>query len=128
MQLLSFIAFLVVSHFGVMQIFRFTTYHAYFWKALPLLIGYSALVGWLLYVLKMHEFFVWQVILASAWLFFVGRKQSKTAQALMTLVGEDADAVRFMAASAAKTSSYYAYSSFVYLIGFSLVYLSLYNT
>ena len=58
MHILGFLAFLAVSHFVLMQIFRLTTYHAYFLKGLPLLIGYGALIGFLLYTLDMHAFFL----------------------------------------------------------------------
>lgn len=110
-----------------MQIFRLTTYHAYFWKALPVLLAYSALVGYLLFAFALHKFFFWQVVLASAWLFSIGRKQRKSAEAMLLSAGEDADAVRLVAMSTAKTNSYYAYSSFIYVVGFSLVYLAMYN-
>lgn len=127
MELLAFLAFLVASHFLLMQVFRLTTYHAYFWKALPLLVGYSALVGWLLYAFGFHQFFLWQVVLASAWLFIVGRKQDRLASAMLQMAGDDGDAVRFAAESTKSTSRYYAYSSFVYVICFSLTYLWFYN-
>lgn len=127
MQVLAYLTFLVVSHFGVMQIFRLTTYHAYFWKALPLLLGYSALVGYLLYLFKLHQFFLWQVVLASLWLFVIARKQSKTVEAMMALAGDDAEAVKLMAVSTASTRSYYTYSSFIYVIVFFAVYIGLYN-
>ena len=45
MQILAFAIFLLISHFLLTQIFKITTYHNYFLKALPLLVGYSALVG-----------------------------------------------------------------------------------
>lgn len=128
MQILAFAAFLVVSHFLLMQIFRLTTYHAYFWKAVPLLVGYSALVGWLFYAWKLHQFFLWQLVLASVWLFVVARKQNKSTEAMLQMAGDNADSVRFMASSMTKTSQYYAYSSFIYVIGFSITYLWLYNS
>jgi hypothetical protein len=128
MQVLIFLAFLLVSHFLLMQVFRLTTYHAYFWKALPLLLAYSATVGGLLYSLKLHQFFLWQVGLASAWLFVVGRRQSKSAQAMLALAGNDAAAVRFMSASALRTSAFYLYSCVIYVVGLSIVYIWLYNT
>lgn len=127
MQIILFLAFLVASHFFAMQIFRLTTYHAYFWKAIPLLIGYGILVGWLLYAFEFHQFFLWQVVLSSLWLFIVGRKQSKVASAMLQMAGDDGDAVRFAAESTSKTSRYYAYSSFVYVVAFSVTYLWLYN-
>ena len=126
--MLKFIAFLLISHFGVLQIFRLTTYHAYFWKALPLLVGYSALVGWAINALEMHIFFLWQVVLESAWLFYVSRKQSKAASVLLNSAGGTAAEVRTTASSVTKTASYFAYSAFVYVITFSLIYLWLYNS
>lgn len=110
-----------------MKIFHFTTYHAHFWKALPILLAYSALVGYLLFAFELHSFFLWQVLLASAWLLSIGRKQRKAVTALLSSAGEDADTVRLIALSAANTSSHFTYSSFVYVIGFSLVYLGIYN-
>ncbi|WP_323001794.1 hypothetical protein [Denitromonas sp.] len=127
MDIIKFVAFLLVSHLVLMQIFRLTTYHAYFWKALPVLLAHSALVGYLLFAFAHHKFFLWQVVLASAWLFSIARKQRKVAGAMLSFAGEDADTVRLMALSSAKTSSYYTYSSFIYVAGFSLVYLAIYN-
>lgn len=111
-----------------MQVFRLTTYHRYFWRSLPLLVGYAAVVGWALYALDMHAFFLWQLALASVWLFVVGKKQSKAAAAMLQLAGDDAEAVRFMATSASRTTAYYTASSIVYVIGISITYLWLYNT
>ena len=128
MEIIGFMVFLVLSHFGVMLVFRLTTYHKYFWPSLPLLIAYGALVGWALFELKMHAFFLWQLVLASVWLFIVGRKQSNAAEAMLHLAGDDAAFVRLMAASTARTSAYYTASSIVYVVDFSIVYLWLYNT
>lgn len=127
MQFFGFLLFLVASHIGVMQIFRLTTYHRYFWPALPLLLGYAAFVGWALFSLNMHTFFLWQLVCASAWLFIVGRGQRKAAAAMLELAGNDADAVRFVALSAAKTLTYYNASSAVYVACFAITYLWLYN-
>ena len=127
MQILGFIVFLSVSHFGVLQIFRLTTYHAFFWKALPLLIFYGAGVAWVLFVLDMHRFFLWQVIFASVWLFVIGRKQSQVAEAMLS-TADDAELMRQMAVSTAKTSSYYSYSSFIYIAVFAATYIWLYNS
>jgi hypothetical protein len=126
--LLGFVAFLLVGHFGLIQIFKLTTYHAYFLKALPLLVGYSVLVGWLLYSLELHAFFIWQVVLASGWLFVISRKQAKQNVAMLALAEGDVEDVRFMASSVSKTRQYYIYSSFIYVIGFSTTYLWLINT
>lgn len=126
--MLKFATLLLLSHFGAMQIFRLTTYHAYFWKALPLLVGFGAFVGWLLFYLNLHEFFLWQIVLASAWLFLVARKQGAVAKAMLQAAGDDSESVRFVAASAFKTASYYTYSAFIYVVSLSVAYLWFYNT
>lgn len=125
--MLKFAALFLASHFCVMQLFRLTTYHAYFWKALPLLVAFGVLVGWALYYFDLHQFFLWQVVLASAWLFYVARSQTNAAKALLAAAGTDADAVRFAATSASKTASLYTYSAFVYVIALSVSYLWFYN-
>jgi hypothetical protein len=81
----------------------------------------------MLYALGLHQFFLWQVVLASVWLFVIGRKQGRLAGAMLQIAGDDADAVRFAAECTRRTSRYYGYSSFVYVIVFALTYMWLYN-
>ncbi|MQM38769.1 hypothetical protein KBTX_02788 [wastewater metagenome] len=127
MGMFAWPVFLFASHFGVMQVLRLTTYHRTFWRALPLLVGYSALVGWALYALELHQFFLWQFVGAAVWLFIAGRQQAKSAKTLLQHSGDDAEQVRALAASTSRTLAYYAASSIIYLIGFSITYLWLYN-
>ena|SRR5690606_1592729 len=128
MQIVWFVIFLFVSHFLALQIFRFTTYHRYFLLALPVLVGYSALLGWLLYKFQLHAFFLWQLVIVAVWLFALSRRNSKQAQAMLYAAGQDGDQVRFIADSTAKTRQFYAYSCFVYLGVFSAAFLWAYNT
>lgn len=127
MQPLIFAAVLIGTHLALMQVFRLTTYHAYFWRALPLLLLYAGFVGWLLYALKLHAFFLWFVALESVWLFTLARKQAKAAEAMFAIAGNDANLARGMAVSTAKTKTFYAVSSFVYVVTASVAYLALYN-
>ena len=127
MQIIYYGCFLIATHFILMQIFRLTTYHKYFLPALPILILYSAAVGWALFALRFHQFFLWQVILASVWLFVVARSQSAQLKLMLDAAGSDANLVRLMAESSSRTASFYAYSAFIYVITFSGVYLYLYN-
>src|SRR5690606_14723629 len=103
MQIVWFICFLFMSHFIALQIFRFSTYHRYFLPTLPLLVGYSALVGWLLYKFQLHAFFLWQLAIVAIWLFVLARRNSRQAQTMLLLAGQDADRVRLIAESSAKT-------------------------
>ena len=128
MAIVWFIIFLFVSHFFALQIFRLTTYHKYFLPALPLLVAYSALVGWLLYKLELQAFFLWQVAIVSVWLFVISRRNSRQAQAMLQVAGSDGDQVRFLAESVSRTKQFYAYSSFVYVLVFSATFLWAFNS
>ena len=57
----------------------------------------------------MHQFSLWQLVLASVWLFSIGRKQSKMAESMLAASSDDADENRLLAASTAKTSSFYGF-------------------
>lgn len=126
MELLYYLIFLLVSYVVLMQIFGLTTYHAYFWKALPLLTGFSALSGYLLYRFNLHGFFLWHVALMSLILFQVGRKQDQQMKAMMNLANS-AEEARGISASVILTKRYYAYSAFAYVIMFTVSYLYVLN-
>lgn len=127
MEIVFSILFLIISHFALMQIFRISTYHSYFWKSLPLLIAYSALVGWLLFTFNLHKFFIWQVVLSSIWLFSFFRKTVKNAKELINLGGYDEEGIKIISISSLNTITYLLYSSLIYVFVFSAVYLWRYN-
>lgn len=87
-----YLIFLFVTYWVCLQIFRLTTYHKYFLKSLPLLIGYSILVGGLMASIQpFHQFWLIQ-IWGSALLFvFAWRTQAKQTQKLLESIVEDAD-------------------------------------
>ncbi len=123
MKALGFLVFIVLSHHGLTQIFRLTTYHRYFLRASPLLILYAVLAGWLMSMLSLGQFFLYQAVLASLWLVFVGRRQSRQAASMLQLAAQDSESVRSIATSVEKTKRYYAYSAFVYIGVFCVTYL-----
>ena len=125
--MIGFAVFFLVSMFGLMLVFKFSTYHRYFWIALPVLLGYSALVAWALFSFGMHSFFIWELVLAAIWLFITSNHQKKTAEAMLE-VSDDPDEVRLISRSIARTSTYYTASSLIFLSAFSLTYLWLYNS
>lgn len=126
MEILYYLIFLLVSYVVLLQIFVLTTYHAYFWKAMPLLIGFSALSGYLLYAFDLHGFFVYHIVLMSMILFRLSRKQDQQVKTFMSLA-ESAEEVKGIFDSAILTKRYYAYSSFVYVITFAVSYLYFLN-
>ena len=127
MDILIFALILVISHVGVMQVFRLSTYYRYFWKALPLLVLYSAGVGWAFYALEMQQFFIWQVILSSIWLSVIWKRQIKFREALISKVSDDAEMLRIMESSTSKTDGYFISSSLIYIVVFVATYFWLFN-
>ena len=75
LSVVLFALFTLVSIFILMQIYRFSTYHKYFPKMLPILIGYGILVGYLLFVFNFSNYFIWFVILTVGFLITNFRKQ-----------------------------------------------------
>src|SRR3989304_4955455 len=90
MLVLSYVLFLLVSYFLVLQIFRLTTYHRYFFRVLPLLLAYSVLIGYAMYfITPIHGFWFTQ-IWASALLFIFGWwRQVRRFRAFVHLAGEN---------------------------------------
>ena len=84
-------------------------------------------VGWLLYRFDLSAYFLCQVVLVPIFLIRLSRKNAALAQDILATAGEDADTVRTMALSIAKTGTFYMYSSFIYVITFSAVFLWCYN-
>lgn len=103
-----------------MQIYRFSTYHRYFKSVLPILTGYGVVVGALLFLLNLHEFFFWHVGLTVLCLFLNYQKQSET------LTEPDKTRV-LVELSLQKTLHYHLLSSIVYVLGVSLTFLILFN-
>ena len=122
-----FVVLVVLSHYMLMWILGMTTYHAYFWKWLPALLLHSVAVAWILYALRLPDGFLWILGIEALWLFAIGRKQAKQADEYLSYSADDAETIRNVAWSIAKTRTYYTYSSLIYLGVFSVSYLWLYN-
>lgn len=125
MEIIYFIVFYLASWFGLMQIFRFSTYHRYFIKALPALVAYGALIGSLLYHLGMSAFFFWyMVVLVINYIINYNKQQ------------EFGKVVREMEPSAERTASelslektlrYWLMSAVVYFVAVAGTFLYIYN-
>lgn len=123
----SYFAFLLASHFGALQIFRLTTYHRYFFRALPLLIAFSILLAYLMCVLRLEAFFIWHLPLAFGLLVWVWRKQAAQANAIMFLVEDDAEQRAFLELSMSNTRAYYWLSTVTYLLAFAVAFIAIFN-
>ena len=128
MEVVSFIVFIFVSHQILMQIFRFSTYHKYFFMMLPILILFGILVAWLLYYFEMHSFFLWLIFLEVIWLRYVWKKDDDNGRYNLLHYEENSEDYKIIKESMRKTDIFYFLSSIVYIIAVSVVYLWLFNT
>ena len=132
MSLIYFIIFFIVSWLILMKIFSYSTYHKYFYKILPILLIYSALLGYLLDLLELHAFFLWFLVISI--ILFVKNYKRYKKQDLMEGVGEDykelmpEDGIKeTIEKSMRNTLKYFAISSVVHLVVFSATYLFFFN-
>lgn len=132
MSLIYFIIFFVVSWLVLMKIFSFSTYHKYFFKILPILVFYSALLGYILDLFELHAFFLWFLAI-NIFLFVKNYKRYKK-QDLIEGVDKDYKNLlpeqqikETLEKSTKNTLKYFAISSVVYLVIFSTAYLFFFN-
>jgi len=119
MNLIYFILFFAITWLGLMQIYRFSTYHQDFKPTLPKLIGYSVLVGALLFYFGLEEFFFWHIGLSILFLTLNYQKQKKT-------LPDDETRV-LVELSLQKTLHYHLLSSVIYVVVTGLTFLILFN-
>ena len=128
MVIFLYLLFLFVTLFLVLLIFNLTTYHAYFWKALPILFGYSIGVGYAFSTIESFQEFWLTQIWASALLFvLIWRWQAKRGQQLIDYMAEDEDHRKSLVLSAASTRAHYILSVLIYLGTFFLSILFLWQ-
>lgn len=132
MNLIYFIIFFIVSWLVLMKIFSFSTYHKYFYKILPILLIYPALLGYLLDLFELHSFFLWFLIINI--LLFVKNYKRYKKQDLMEGVDEDyknflpeEKIKETLEKSTKNTLKYFVISSVAYLVVFSVTYLFFFN-
>ncbi len=128
MDIVYFLLFAFVSWIILMQIFKFTTYHKHFKMWVIVLIGFAIMDGYLLFRFRLHEFFIYHVLLFLVFLFSSYRKQSHTGRtnklAMVELTGMSEEAYLL---SIERTMKYYIISSVIYLLLFSISFLYFYN-
>ena len=121
MEIIYFIIFFIVSYLMLMRIFGYSTYHKYFWKALPILVLYSATVGYLLYYFEFHGGFFWQILLTIISLTYNQRKQNHQFAEVFNSIN-DLEKIKLFTKSERNTKKYFWLSATIYLIIFSIAY------
>lgn len=124
-SIVLFALFVLVSTFILMQIYRFSTYHRYFPKILPILLGYGILIGYLLFAFNFSQYFLWHVILTGCFLTINYRKQQRL-KALI-LLGTDEEQKKHVDKSAASTIRLHLFSSILYVIAVIISFIYFYN-
>ncbi len=123
-----YILFLAASFFFVLQIFKFSTYHAYFAKSLPFLFAYSVAVGFAVYWVKsFHQFWFTQIWGNVLLFWFVWRAQAKRAKNLIELASEAPDQQALAKLSTQSTKAYYWLSVVIYLVVYAVAFIVFLN-
>ena len=125
MSVVLFALFVLASFSILMQIYRFSTYHKYFPKMVPVLLGYGMLIGYLLFVFKFSNYFIWFIILTAGFLIVNFRKQQQ-AKAFVSFT-EDEEQKKLLAKSVANTIKLHLFNSIMYIIAFIISFLYFYN-
>lgn len=113
-----FFIFLFASWFLLMQIFRFSTYHKYFFKISPALIAYAILIAFLFLKFGFENLFWWYLILSGLFLLINHKKQYQAKNFLDLLSGDDKEKRTEAEISLNKTIKYHLLSSTVYILVF----------
>ena len=123
----AYATFLLVTFFLVLQIFRFSTYHAYFLRSLALLISCSVAVGFALYMIPpFHASFFIQIWASAFLFFFVWKLQARRADEFLA-AAETAEQAQFLERSATSTRAYYTLGAVFYLVGYAIAFLVFLN-
>lgn len=127
MKFLVYVVFLVVSHALMAGAFRFSTYHRYWWWALPITTALGALLGVVFAYLGLDRFLIPHALLVAAILWMMGAHNKATAE--MTLMAFSKTATEDQSArletSLAATRLGIFYSGTAYLGGFIITCLYL---
>src|SRR3989344_6985734 len=128
-----FFVFMFATWFILMQIFRFSTYHKYFFKIAPLLIAYAILIAFLLSKFGFQNFFWWYVGFSTLYLIINHHKQRKSKDAVDMFAGLEKGLVdsipegetkahveKELSLSFSRTIKYHLLSSILFLISFIL--------
>lgn len=129
MTIALYVGFLLASFVLVLQIFRFSTYHAYFFKSLPFLLSYSIIVGFLVYWFdSFHPFWLTQVWASGLLFWLVWRGQARRSEDHIQLAPESPDQEALAHMSVQNTKAYYWLSVVTYLLGYVIAFLAFLNT
>lgn len=123
--LTAFLSLIALSHSVLMLIFRFSTYHKYFFWTLPLLIIYGFAVASLNNALGLNDYFPYFILIVIALLLnrLVSNKK-KTVEFLQTINDENKEKAD---RSIALTEKYYNLSSLAYVASIFISFMILLN-
>ena len=107
-------------------VFEYTTYHRHFWKWLPILLGWAALNGGIFEWVGLGHYWVTFLTVFSGFVMFVGIRQKRQLSETMK-VTDDAETLRFIAASGANTLTYFWLSGFAFILAWFVGLLVAFN-
>jgi len=116
MNLLYFILLCIITWVLLMQIFKLTAYHKYFWKTFFLIIIYSFWVSFSIIKLNFSKFFYLYLILSIILLIYNNLKQRTDLKKLTELHDNNSTELSTVKLSGERTIKYHLLSSIVFII------------
>ena len=127
MLVIGYLVFLGVSYLLLLQLFRFTTYHRWFSRAIWALIGFAVISGIVMHAVGLSAFLLWHVVAIAALLVLKWRSEARKSDGLLASADTDDKTVKILQLSLASTRAYYWLSALVYLLVFSATVIVAYN-
>ncbi len=109
-----------------MAVFGYTTYHRHFWKWLPILLLWAALNGSVFDWVGLSHYWLTFLIVFSGLVLFAGIRQKRQLTEIMNGT-DDAEALRFIAASGSNTLTYFWLSAFAFILMWFVGFLVAFN-
>lgn len=127
MEILWFLIFFVVSRVILNFVLKYTRRREYFWNLLPVVIGFSCLIGFLLYMFQLHNGFYPYLIFNILYTTLTAKKTA-SADEFLTQSDSDHRDLRLIEAIRSRSGTYFWLTIIVHLIFFAASYLAVINS
>ena len=126
MTVIKFILFLFVTWIALNWVFNYSTYHRYFMKAAPGVVGLAAINAWAFIELGLADSWLLFLVIFGVGMGLIAQSGKKKMSALMQL-SDNPDRLRAIATSGANTTTYFWLSVLLFAISWFVAYLIIFN-
>jgi hypothetical protein len=131
MKIIYYAIFANVSWLMLMQIFRFSTYHKYFYYAIFVIFGFAILNGYFLCYFDLNSFIIWHLLIFVVLFYNNYKHQKKQANFVLEHLSdkenEKSKESFDFELSIKRTLKYHLLSTLTYLIVFAVSYFYFFN-